>query len=181
MIFSPAKLKGAYIIDVNPFSDDRGWFVRYYAKDEFDSIGHTAEWVQINHSHTNRKGTIRGLHFQFRPSREIKLIRCIAGAVYDVIVDLREGSPSFLESISVELSAENRKMIYVPEGFAHGFQALTDHCELLYHHSAAYDKARESGLRYDDPALQITWPLPVTMVSTRDAGHQWLDKNFKGL
>ena len=108
------------------------------------------------------------------------MVRCIAGAVYDVIVDLREGSPGFLQTFGVELSAHNNKMLYIPEGFAHGFQALADNSMLLYHHSEYYTAGSEGGIRYDEPRLAISWPLPVTVVSERDSRHPWLDKNFKG-
>src|SRR5436190_10486116 len=130
MKFTPTRLNGLYIIDLHPASDARGWFARTYCKNEFASIGHTREWVQLNHSFTSRKGTIRGMHYQFPPHREIKMVRCISGGVLDVAIDLREGSETFLNWTSVELTAENKRMIYIPEGFAHGFQALTDNCEL---------------------------------------------------
>jgi len=181
MIFAQTPLAGAYCIDLQPFSDDRGWFARFYCKEEFSSIGHTKEWVQMNHSASNEKGTLRGLHFQLPPYREIKMVRCIRGAVLDVIVDLRQGSPSFLSWFAQELSAENRKMLYIPEGFAHGFQTLTDNAELIYLHTEFYRPNAEGGLRYDDPALGIHWPLDVTVVSERDSKHPFIDKNFKGI
>jgi len=180
MIFTRTPLAGAYIIDLQPFSDERGWFARFYCKDEFFQIGHTKEWVQLNHSVSYEKGTLRGLHFQLPPYREIKMVRCIAGAVLDVIVDLRGDSPSFLSCFAQELSAENKKMLYIPEGFAHGFQTLTGNAELIYHHTEFYKPNAEGGLRYDDPALGIQWPLPVTVVSERDSNHPFVDKNFKG-
>jgi dTDP-4-dehydrorhamnose 3,5-epimerase len=181
MIFTPAILKGAYSIDLQPVTDSRGWFARTFCKNEFAAIGHTAEWVQMNHSFTDKKGTVRGLHYQLPPYREIKMVRCIAGAVLDVIVDLRKGSESFLQWTSVELSAANRKMLYIPEGFAHGFQTLVDNCELLYHHSAFYTPGAEGGLRFDDPMLGIGWPLPVSVISERDSSHVFLTDNFKGI
>lgn len=181
MIFSPAPLAGSYLVDLTPFTDQRGWFARFYCKEEFAQIGHDKEWLQLNHSFTTHQGTIRGMHFQVHPYREIKLVRCIAGAVYDVIVDLRQGSPTFLQWFGVELSAANKKMIYIPEGFAHGFQALTDNCELIYHHSALYTPGAEAGIRHNDPMLHIQWPQPVTVLSDRDAGYPLLDENFKGI
>lgn len=182
MTFSPTPLKGSYLIGLEPFRDDRGWFARFYCKDEFrEKIGHDKEWLQLNHSFTKNKGALRGMHFQVKPFREIKMVRCVAGAVYDVLVDLREGSPTFLQHFGAELSAENGKMMYIPEGFAHGFQCLTDDCALIYHHTELYTPGAEGGLRYNDPGLGIEWPLPVTDLSARDAGHPYLDENFKGI
>jgi dTDP-4-dehydrorhamnose 3,5-epimerase len=181
MTFTAAPLAGAYVIGLQPFNDDRGWFARYYCKDEFLSIGHTREWVQMNQSVSYAKGTLRGMHFQYPPFREIKLVRCIVGAVYDVIVDLRAGSSTFLEWFGTELSAVNHKMLYIPEGFAHGFQTLEKDSALLYHHTEFYTPDAEGGLRYDDPALGVNWPLPVAVISGRDAGHPYVDKNFKGI
>lgn len=181
MKFTPTTLQGLYIIDLHPVADTRGWFARTYCKNEFASIGHTKEWVQLNHSFTNRKGAIRGMHYQLPPHREIKMVRCIAGAVFDVAIDLRKGSETFLHWTSVVLTSENRKMIYIPEGFAHGFQALTDNCELLYHHGAFYTPGSEGGIRYDDPLINIQWPLPVTDISDRDSSHLLLNESFKGI
>jgi len=181
MIFTQTPLAGAYTIDLQPSSDERGWFARFYCKEEFAQIGHTKEWVQMNHSVSNEKGTLRGLHFQLPPYRETKMVRCIRGSVLDVIVDLRRDSHSFLSYFAQELSAENRKMLYIPEGFAHGFQTLTDNAELIYLHTEFYRPNAEGGLRYDDPALAIYWPLMVTIVSERDSKHPFIDKNFKGI
>lgn len=181
MIFTPTQLKGVFIIDLQPVGDSRGWFSRTYCKNEFAAIGHDKEWVQLNHSFTSKKGTIRGMHYQLPPFSEIKMVRCIAGAVLDVVIDLRKGSPTFLQWVGAELSAENKKMIYIPEGFAHGFQCLADNCELLYHHSAFYTPGAEGGIRYDDPLVGINWPLELTEISDRDKAHPFLDKNFKGI
>lgn len=181
MIFNPAPLAGSFVIELAPFADERGWFGRYYCKREFEKIGHHKEWVQMNHSASHKKGTLRGMHFQLSPFREIKMVRCIAGSVFDVIIDLRKDSKTYLQWFGVELSAENKKALYIPEGFAHGFQCLTDNCELLYHHSEFYKPEAESGIRYDDPLINISWPLPVTVISTRDAGHPLLNNDFKGL
>lgn len=181
MTFLETALKGSYIITLTPFSDDRGWFARTYCKNEFAEIGHDKEWVQINHSFTKNKGTVRGMHFQHPPFSEIKMVRCIAGAVLDVIVDIRKDSPSFLKHVAVELSAVNKKMIYIPKGFAHGFQTLEENTELIYHHSEFYQPGVEGGLRYDDPIINIQWPLPVAELSERDGKHPLLDQNFKGI
>ena len=120
-------------------------------------------------------------HYQLQPFKEIKLVRCIAGRVYDVIVDLRKESATFLKNFAVELSAQNKKMIYIPEGFAHGFQVLSEDCELIYHHAEFYTPGAEGGIKYNDPKININWPLPVTHISERDTQHPLLDDNFKGL
>ncbi len=181
MTFAETTLKGSYVISLTPFSDGRGWFARTYCKNEFAAIGHDKEWVQMNHSFTKEKGTVRGMHFQHPPFSEIKMVRCVAGAVLDVIVDIRKGSPTFLQSAAVELSASNKQMIYIPEGFAHGFQTLAENTELIYHHSEFYQPGVEGGLRYNDKVLNILWPLPVCNVSERDNNHSLLDGNFKGI
>lgn len=181
MIFTPTILAGSYVIDLTPFTDSRGWFARAYSKDEFQQIGHTKEWIQMNHSMTFKSGSIRGMHYQLPPYSEIKMVRCIAGTVYDVIVDLRKDSATFMQWFGVDLSAQNKKMIYIPEGFAHGFQALTEDCELIYHHTALYTPAAEAGLRYNDPILNIKWPLPLTEMSERDKNHPFQHAGFKGI
>jgi dTDP-4-dehydrorhamnose 3,5-epimerase len=181
MIFSETILKGSFLIDLHIFEDERGWFGRTFCKNEFEKIGHVKEWVQLNHSFTKQKGTIRGMHFQLTPFSEIKMVRCIAGAVYDVMVDLRKDSSTFLKSFGAELSANNKKMIYIPEGFAHGFQTLSDDSELIYHHTEFYKPSVESGLKYDDPKLNIDWPLAVTNISDRDKQHDFLKDNFIGI
>ena len=181
MIFTETPLKGSYTISLQPYSDDRGWFARTYCKNEFEKIGHTADWVQINHSFTANKGTLRGMHFQLQPFTEIKLIRCIAGAVLDIIVDIRQNSPTFLQSFAVELSATNHSMLYIPQGFAHGFQSLENNTALVYHHSQMYQPNVEGGIRYNDPALNLNWPLPIHTISSRDNHHPLLTLNFKGI
>lgn len=181
MIFSPTPLKDSYIIEPEQFNDNRGWFARYYCKKEFSRIKHQKDWVQLNHSFTLKKGTVRGMHYQIAPYMEIKMIRCIAGAVFDVIVDLRKNSSTFLRWFGVVLSAQNKKMLYIPEGFAHGFQSLSDDVELLYHHSEYYNPAAENGIRYDDPRLKIEWPLPVSIISEKDSAQPYFDNNFKGI
>lgn len=181
MKFTETSLKGSYTIDLNLFEDERGWFARTYCKSEFAEIGFDKEWVQMNHSFTKTKGTVRGMHYQLPPFTEIKLVRCIAGAVYDVIVDLRKDSPTFLQWFGTELSAGNKKMFFIPEGFAHGFQTLTDECELIYHHTQFYKPGVEGGIKYNDTEVNISWPLPTTIISERDKMHPVLDKNFKGI
>lgn len=181
MIFTPTPLEGSYLIDLQPFQDERGWFARFYCKDEFKKIGHDKEWMQLNHSVTFEKGTLRGMHFQTAPFKEIKMVRCVAGAVFDVIIDLRKNSGTFLQWFGAEISAKNKKMMYIPEGFAHGFQCLTGNCELIYHHTEFYKPGAEGGIRYDDPLIGIQWPLPVITISSRDQLHPYLDETFKGI
>lgn len=181
MKFSPTALAGSFLIDLEPFSDDRGWFARTYCKKEFEQIGHAGEWVQLNHSFTTLKGSVRGMHFQYPPHTEIKMVRCIAGAVYDVIIDVRNGSSSFLQWFGAELSAQNRKMLYIPEGFAHGFQTLTDNCELIYHHTSFYTPGAEGAVRFDEKKVNIQWPLEISDISSRDKQHLYLDNSFTGI
>lgn len=181
MNFIATPLAGSFIVELEQFRDDRGCFARTFCQREFARIGFDGKIVQINHSLTRKPGTVRGMHYQRPPESEIKIIRCVAGAVFDVMVDLRAGSPTFLQWHGVELSAENLKMVFIPEGFAHGFQALTGGVELIYHHSAFYSPAHEGGVRHDDPALGIRWPLPATDLSARDRMFPPIDRHFKGL
>lgn len=181
MIFSPTPLAGCYLISLEPVTDSRGWFARTYCKDEFEQIGHAKEWVQLNHSFSSKKGALRGMHYQLPPFTEIKMVRCIAGAVYDVVIDLRKDSATFLRWYGTELSAANKKMLYIPEGFAHGFQTLEDNTELIYHHSALYTPGYEAGILYNDPAVGIQWPFTPTEISERDKKHRLLDEHFAGI
>lgn len=181
MTFSETTLKGCYVVTLEPKGDDRGWFARTYCKKEFLKIGHEKEWVQMNHSFTEKKGTVRGMHYQIPPFGEIKMVRCISGSVFDVVVDIRKDSPTFLKWFGVELSAANKKMIYIPEGFAHGFQTLTENCELIYHHSTFYEPGAEAGLNVLDARLDIHWPEAIVNLSERDISHEFLIDNFKGI
>lgn len=180
MIFTETSLKGAYIVEINPFTDDRGLFARFFCKNEFQKIEHTKEFVQFNHSITNIKGTIRGMHYQIAPFSEIKLVRCIRGKVFDVIIDIRQSSPTFLKYFSIILSEENLLSLYIPEGFAHGFQALEANSQLIYHHTSYYQPGHEGGISYSDPLVGIKWPLPVTRISERDKNYELL-KKFNGI
>ena len=171
MIFKQLPLQGAWRIDLEKNEDSRGFFARLFCADEFKAHGLSAQWVQCNMSLSAKAGTVRGMHFQRPPVAENKTLRCLRGGVYDVIVDLRAGSPSFGKWASLELSAENRAMVYIPKGFAHGFQTLEDNTELLYFHSERYSKAHEGGVRFDDPDLAIPWPLIPTDISDRDQSH----------
>jgi dTDP-4-dehydrorhamnose 3,5-epimerase len=181
MKFNTTNIDGLYVIDIDFFQDNRGWFARTYCKREFAAIGHQQEWTQLNHSFTTQKGSVRGMHYQLAPYHEAKMVRCIAGAVYDVAVDVRKNSPTFLQWFGVELSAQNKKMLYIPEGFAHGFQTLSDNCELIYHHTSYYTPGSEGGFRYDDPKLNIPWQLPVSEISERDQNHPIINANFEGI
>jgi dTDP-4-dehydrorhamnose 3,5-epimerase len=181
MRFIATNINGLYEIELDVFTDSRGWFARTYCKNEFKEIGHDREWTQLNHSCTLKKASIRGLHYQIPPFHEAKLVRCITGSVFDVAIDLRKHSPSFLKWHGVELSAQNKKMLYIPEGFAHGFQTLTDNCELIYHHTSFYAPNSEGGFKYDDPAFLIKWPLPVFELSERDLNHPYVSHTFEGI
>jgi len=169
-----------YIIEPNIFKDERGSFSRIYCEYELQDIfGKNIK--QINHSITKEKGTVRGLHFQYEPNVEIKMVKCIRGGVLDVVVDIRKNSPTFLKYFSVELTQENQKMIYIPKGFAHGFQTLQDNTELLYLHSSIYAPSNEDLLNIKDPILSIKWPLDIVNLSKRDETCDFLDNTFEGI
>lgn len=176
MIFTPLPLKGAYIINLEKNKDHRGFFARLYCNEEFKKNGLNYNFVQMNNSFSRKKGTVRGLHFQRPPKAETKIMRCFRGAAWDVIVDIRSDSPTYGKWHGVELNEENRTMIYVPIGFAHGFQTLTDDVEQLYVHSEFYNQEHQGGLRYNDQAVAIEWPLPVTEISFRDKSYPFLEK-----
>jgi dTDP-4-dehydrorhamnose 3,5-epimerase len=181
MIFKETLLKGAFEIEPEIRKDDRGYFYRYFCNQEFARIGFDKQWVQLNHSFTSQAGTIRGMHYQLPPFAETKFLRCIAGKVYDVIIDLRQDSATFLQWFGTELSAANKKMLYIPGGFAHGFQTLTHDCELIYHHSEYYTQGAEGGIKFNDPAVNINWPFAVTQLSERDNNHPLLNNKFSGI
>ena len=181
MEFIPATIDGLFTIRVKKLEDERGFFTRTYCKREFVKMGFKQEFVQFNHSFNKYKGTIRGMHFQNAPYSETKLIRCIQGAVYDVAVDCRKGSPTFLQYFGIELTAENMISILIPEGFAHGFQTLKDDSVLIYHHTQYYTPGADSGLCFNDPTLAINWQLPAVMVSDKDKSYNLIDNNFKGI
>lgn len=168
------------IIERQQLGDSRGFLSRLFCAEELAAAGWHKPIAQINQTLTQKQGTIRGLHFQHPPHAEMKLVTCLRGAIWDVAVDLRAGSPSFLQWHAEELSAANHRTLLIPEGFAHGFQTLSDDCELLYLHSAAYTPEAEAGLNPKDPRLSITWPLATTELSARDAQHPMLDHQFKG-
>ena len=168
MVFTPLPLAGAFVITPAFSADNRGAFGRTFCRRLFAEHNLEGDFVQINQSQNARKGTLRGLHYQHPPMAEAKYIRCIRGAVYDVIVDIRKGSPTLMQHAGVELSAQNQQGIYVPHGFAHGFITLQDDTELVYHHTEYYALGHEGGLRYNDPALGIKWPLTPTVMSAKD-------------
>lgn len=168
MRFTELPLKGAYLIELQPHEDNRGLFARTFCAREFHEQGLAENFVQCSTSWNAREGTVRGMHYQMPPSCEVKLVRCTAGALWDVIVDLRSDSPTYLQHAGVELSARNRLSIYIPEMFAHGYQTLGDGTEIFYQMSEFYTPELSTGLRYDDPKLGIRWPLPVSMVSEKD-------------
>ncbi len=168
MIFTETKLKGAFVIDIERREDPRGFFARAFCQNEFRAHGLKPVIAQANVAFNFRKGTVRGMHFQFPPAAETKLVRCTRGAILDIIVDLRPESPSFLQHIEVELNEENHRALYVPERFAHGYQALADNTETSYQVGEFYAPDSESGLLYDDPSLGLAWPLPVSVISDKD-------------
>ena len=172
MIFTEMAVKGSYIIDLDLLEDERGFFARTFCSREFSAHGLKAEVWQGNLSFNHRRGAVRGLHFQVPPAAETKLVRVIRGAVNDVVVDLRPESPTYMNHFSVELSADNRRALYIPEMCAHGYQTLTDNVEVLYQMGAPYAPESARGVRYDDPAFGINWPLPVTDISLKD--RSWL-------
>jgi dTDP-4-dehydrorhamnose 3,5-epimerase len=168
MIFTETNLRGAFIIDLQRHDDERGFFARAFCQREFEAHGLKPVIAQANIGFNRRKGTLRGMHFQYPPSAETKLVRASRGAVLDVIVDLRPESPTYLQHITVELSAENHRGIYIPERFGHGYQALEDDTETTYQVGEFYTPGSEGGLLYDDPRLGIQWPLPVSVMSEKD-------------
>jgi len=169
MIFQALALSGAYLIEIEPRVDDRGSFARAFCAREFLAHGLEVSYVQANLSTNNKAGTVRGMHFQRAPHAEVKLVRCVAGALFDVIVDIREDSPTFMQWFGADLSQDNGSMMYVPRGFAHGYQALTDGAMAHYMVSAYYVPEAEDGLRYDDSAIGVRWRRPVSNISPKDA------------
>lgn len=169
MIFTETVLKGAFVIELEERKDNRGAFARTFCQKEFERHGLKPAVAQCNLSYNYKAGTMRGMHFQTPPAAETKLVRCTKGKIYDVIIDLRPDSPTYLKHFGVELTDENRRALYVPEMFAHGYQALTDGAEVAYQVGEFYSPGYERGLRYDDPAFAIRWPMPVTVISDKDA------------
>jgi dTDP-4-dehydrorhamnose 3,5-epimerase len=178
---SPTSIAGVMVVESNPHTDRRGVFARLFCSQALGGILGSRSIVQVNHSLTRAAGAVRGLHYQNAPHAEMKLVRCLKGKVWDLAVDLRVGSPTLLQWHAEELSAENARMLVIPEGCAHGFQVLAENSELLYLHTAPYMPAAEGGLRPTDPKLAIRWPMPVQDLSDRDRGHPLLNDGFSGL
>jgi dTDP-4-dehydrorhamnose 3,5-epimerase len=175
MNFSETPLRGAYLIDLEKRGDDRGFFARAFCEREFEQQRLVTRFVQMNNSLSAQRGTLRGMHYQLAPRAETKLIRCIRGALFDVVLDLRKDSSTFGKSFGAELSAENRRMMYVPKGFAHGFVTITDDAEVLYLVDEFYAPEQERGVRWNDPAFGIEWPIPPVIVSEKDRAHRDFD------
>ncbi|MFO0907082.1 MAG: dTDP-4-dehydrorhamnose 3,5-epimerase [Isosphaeraceae bacterium] len=173
MRFQETPIPGAFLIDLEKRGDDRGFFARAFCVNEFSAHGLATQFVQVNNSLTAQKGTLRGMHYQLAPKAETKVVRCIRGALYDVILDLRQGSPTFGQHFGAELSAENRRMMYVPKGFAHGFITLSDDTEAFYFVDEFYAPEQERGVRWNDPKFGIAWPAEPVVLSDKD--RNWRD------
>lgn len=181
MILHRLVPEGLWLVDCEPFADERGLFARFYCDRELADVIGGRRIVNINFSRNRRRGTVRGMHYQLPPAAEMKFIRCVRGRVYDVAIDVRAGSPTFLRWYGAELTADNLRMLCIPEGFAHGFQVLEDDSELLYLHTAFYSKAHERTVHYADPAVGIDWPAPVAAVSAKDQAYPLIDATFGGV
>lgn len=179
--FQPTSLTGLWIVQRKPVADQRGFFCRFFCAEEFQAAGLKKPIVQINHTHTMKKGAVRGLHYQYPPYTECKIVSCLRGAVLDVAVDIRKGSPTFLCWYGEVLSAANQKSLLIPEGFAHGFQTLTENCELIYLHSVPFYEHSEGAINIADPKIGIVWPMPITDISDRDHHHPLITEKFKGV
>ncbi len=175
MKFIETRLKGVYIIEPERLEDERGFFARTFCRKEFEAYGLNPGVVQCSISHNKHKGTIRGMHYQIAPMAETKLVRCTKGAIYDVIIDLRSGSPTYCQSLAEELDADNSRMVYIPEGFAHGFQTLEDNTEVFYQMSEFYSPEHARGVRWDDPAFGIGWPISIPIISEKDRNYVRLE------
>jgi len=172
VLFRETKLPGAFVIDLQKHEDERGFFARSWCRKEFEAHGLDPRTVQCNVSFNKVKGTLRGMHYQVAPYAEAKLVRCTRGAIYDVIIDLRRESASYKQHVSEVLSSNNYKALFVPEGFAHGFQTLEDNSEVFYQMSEFYSAEHQRGLRYNDPAFKINWPTDVMVISDRDRNYE---------
>lgn len=181
MKFHPTRLQDAYTVEIEKRGDDRGFFARVFCENEFDQAGLAPKFVQVNNSLSAKKGTLRGMHYQLPPKAEVKLVRCIRGALWDAILDLRPNTPTFGKWFGAELTAENRLMMYVPRGFAHGMVTLTDDTEALYLVSEFYGPEQERGVRWNDPKFAISWPVEPTEISPKDANWPDFDPAFHGI
>ena len=174
------SFENLFVIEPNTFYDERGAFSRVFCENEIHDI-FDLQIKQVNHSITKQKGTVRGLHFQYEPNSEVKMVKCIKGSIYDVVVDIRKNSPTFLKHFAIELSEQNQKMLYIPKGFAHGFQTLEDNTELIYLHSSVYTPQNEGALNINDVRLEINLPLEISNISERDKNHFYINDDFKGI
>jgi dTDP-4-dehydrorhamnose 3,5-epimerase len=179
--FISTPLAGLMLVQRKAVEDHRGFLSRFYCAEEFRKAGINKPIAQINHALTRKKGAVRGLHFQHPPHAETKLVSCLKGEIWDVAVDLRHGSPTFLQWHGEILSAENRKSLLIPEGYAHGFQTLAEDCELIYLHTAAYHPESEGALNVADPRLNIAWPMPIEDISERDRNHSFISADLQGI
>ncbi len=168
MLFTETRLRGAYFVDVKRYEDERGFFGRAWCQQEFEAHGLNSKLAQCDISFNKKRGTLRGMHYQAAPYQEAKLVRCTMGALYDVIIDLRSNSDTFKQWLAVELTAQNRRALYIPEGFAHGFQTLTDGAEVFYQMSEVYHPEAARGLRWNDEAFHIEWPIEALVISQKD-------------
>jgi dTDP-4-dehydrorhamnose 3,5-epimerase len=175
MIFTPTPLAGAYLIDLEKKGDERGFFARAFCEKEFGQHDLVSHFCQVNNSLSAKKGTLRGMHYQLAPKAETKVVRCIRGSMYDLILDLRQDSPTYGQSFGAELSAENRRMMYVPRDFAHGFMTLAHDTEAFYFVDEFYSLEHERGVRYDDPKFSLQWPAAPTVISDKDQSHRSFD------
>ncbi len=181
MKFEPTKVAGAHLIQLEKREDDRGFFARFFCQDEFLAHGLETSFCQINNSLSRTRGTLRGLHYQLPPAAEVKVVRCLSGALYDVVLDLRPSSPTFRSWFGAELTAENRAMMYVPRGCAHGFITLEPDTEALYLVSDKYNPNSERGIRFSDPAFSVAWPTTPAEISDKDQSWPLFDANFHGV
>lgn len=181
MIIENVGIDGLKLITPEPFCDERGYFSRIFCQKEMAEIKENLVIAQVNNSFTKKKGSVRGMHFQYPPHAEIKVVRCVRGSIFDVGVDIRKDSPTFLKWHGEVLSAENQKMLVIPEGFAHGFQTLEDDCEIIYFNTAFYSKESESTISYKDPKIGIKWLEAITVVSEKDQNHPYLNDSFEGV
>ncbi len=178
MKYTELPLKGAYLVEIEPIEDERGFFARTWSQDEYLALGFEADFTQYSVSYNKTKGTLRGLHFQTSPFEEMKIVQCIRGSVFDVMIDLRPDSPTYQQWAGIELSAQNHRMLYIPKQFAHGFQTLEDDAEVSYRITNQYAPGHARGYRYDDPVLNIEWPLAVTVISERDRNFSFLHQEL---
>ena len=181
MEFHSTFIRDLYVAELTPFIDNRGFFARTYCEAELKNINVSQTLTQINHSRTVQVGTVRGMHFQYPPHAEIKMVRCLGGAIFDVVIDIRKNSDTFLQWFGEYLTPDNFKMMVIPAGFAHGFQVIEPNSELLYFHTASYAPESESGILFNDEKVGITWTIKATELSDRDRNHEKLDENFTGI